>query len=94
MITRIPRELNKQHILAAMDHIGGDQSTWPPRSASTKYDVVDPRNGARFPPKLVLEMAVKEITGQPLSRKRISGGSDTNRRLEALGFKILQKYSK
>ena len=30
--------------------IGGDPALWPDRFRSTKWDVLDPRNGARLPP--------------------------------------------
>jgi hypothetical protein len=47
----------------------------------------------RLPPKLVLATSVKVLTGTELSRKDISGGPDTNKKLSALGFKILPKHS-
>ena len=90
---RIPDGVNKQHVVTAMDQIGVDPAMWPARSQSTKHDVVDPRSGARFPPKLVLSTAAQIATGQQLSRRKFSGGAQTNGRLKDLGFVILPKHS-
>ena len=89
---RIPPELRRDHILVAMDRLGPDSSTWPPRSASTKYNIIDPRTGMRFPPKLVLSVAVSALPGYDLPRGRISGGPDTNNVLKRLGFDIVPKH--
>jgi hypothetical protein len=35
----IPNGITRQHILDAMTGLGPDQSTWPPQSQSTVYDI-------------------------------------------------------
>jgi hypothetical protein len=87
----IPNNIRRDHLLEAMDRIGLDQSMWPHQSQSTHYDIIDPRNGARLPPKLVLSVAAQIATGKELPRTAFSGGTAMNKRLEALGFKILPK---
>ena len=87
----IPDGITKEHVLEAMDRLGLDQATWPAQSQSTDYDVIDPRNGARFPPKLVLSYAAEIATGTPLPRGKFHGGSETNERLKNLDFDIQPK---
>jgi hypothetical protein len=89
----IPKAIGRNHVLEAMDRIGLDQSMWPARSQSTQYDIVDPRNGGRFPPKLVLSVAAQIATGKELPRRSFGGGAETNKRLKALRFEIVPKYS-
>jgi hypothetical protein len=89
----IPNGITRHHVLDAMDRIGLDPAMWPAKSQSTKYDVIDPRTGARFPPKLVISTAAQIATGRRLSRHEFSGGPETNERLQALGFKIVSKHS-
>jgi hypothetical protein len=74
-----------------MTHIGVDPVAWPARSSSTLYDVIDPRNGERLPPKLVLATAAQIATGRQVSRRTFYGGPETNERLTELGFSILPK---
>lgn len=88
---RIKGELSRDHVLAAMDQLGLDQAKWPRGRASTKFDVIDPRNGMRYPPKLVLSLAVKLVDGVELPLNKHSGGKDSNGMLEKLDFKIEPK---
>jgi rhodanese-related sulfurtransferase len=83
--------VTRDHVIDAMARVGPDPAKWPPLSRSTRYDVVDPQNGARLPPKLVLSEAVRLATGHELSRREFSGGRLTNSCLETLGFEILRK---
>jgi hypothetical protein len=87
----IPSGITRAHVLEAMSRIGLDPATWPPRSQSTEHDVVDPRSGARLPPKLVLSVAAQIATGSELPRDTFSGGPETNDRLIKLGFDVLPK---
>jgi hypothetical protein len=59
-----------------------------PNNPSTKWDVIDPKTGERFPPKAVLRIA-KELAGD---NSRLQGGGwPTNDPLEELGFDIALK---
>jgi hypothetical protein len=86
----IPANITRDHVLAAMDRLG-HPGEWPKRSESTEWDVVDPRNGARFPPKLVLSKAAELATGNKLPRSKFSGGPQTNEPLTRLGFDVVPK---
>jgi hypothetical protein len=87
----IPSGITRDHVLDAMSRIGVDPATWPHQSQSTEYDVIDPRNGARLPPKLVSSTAAQIATGRQLPRRTFHGGPETNERLSELGFSILPK---
>jgi hypothetical protein len=52
--------------------------------------VIDPRNGALLPPKLVLTTAAK-IANDERRHRVFSGGRDTNKRLEDLGFSVVER---
>ncbi|HEX4409149.1 MAG TPA: hypothetical protein VH206_10275 [Xanthobacteraceae bacterium] len=85
-----PSPITREHVLDAMTYVGPDPLQWPAASRPKLYLVVDPRNGSLLPPKLVLTTAADIATGE--RRHRIfSGGADTNRRLEELGFSIVAK---
>lgn len=90
-MSEVPDGITYDHVLTAMSQVGSDPSAWPPKSRSTKYDVVDPRTGARLPPKLVSSEAARIATGRALSRRVFYGGDETNERLMALGFRIVLK---
>jgi hypothetical protein len=87
----IPNGITRERILETMSRLGLDPAMWPAQSQSTDYDVIDPRNGARFPPKLVLSHAAQIATGTPLPRSKFHGGPETNDRLKNLGFDIQPK---
>jgi len=82
--------ITREHILDAMTYVGPDPSQWPMRSRPTTYVVIDPRNGAPLPPKLVLTTAADMASGE---RRRcvFSGGAHTNKRLMELGFAVIEK---
>ena len=82
--------ITRDHILDAMTYVGPDPSLWPLRSRPTTYVVIDPRNGASLPPKLVLSTAAAIASGE---RRRfvISGGQHTNKKLMELGFSVIEK---
>jgi 5-methylcytosine-specific restriction enzyme B len=87
---KIPTNITREHVLTAMDRIGHPVG-WPRQSESTEWDVVDPRSGARFPPKLVLSIAAELATGNELPRSKFSGGPQTNDPLKKLGFDVEPK---
>ncbi|HUC49640.1 MAG TPA: hypothetical protein VMA30_09670 [Xanthobacteraceae bacterium] len=82
--------ITREHILDAMTYVGPDPALWPLRSRPTTYVVIDPRNGASLPPKLVLSTAAEMASGD---RRAIvfSGGRHTNKRLMELGFTVVEK---
>jgi len=84
--------ITKEHILDAMTYVGTDPSQWPPRSRPTIYVVIDPRTGAALPPKLVLTTAA-EMASSDRRRLVFSGGQHTNKKLEELGFSVVEKAS-
>jgi len=89
----IPREITADHVRAAMDRLGPDQSSWPKGRQSTRYDVIhpDPMKRWRMPPKLVMSVAVGIAKGQELPAKSFHGGREVNTRLRSLGFEILDR---
>jgi hypothetical protein len=82
--------ITREHILDAMTYVGPDPSQWPLRSRPTTYVVIDPRNGAPLPPKLVLSTAA-EMASRERRRGVFSGGQYTNKRLMELGFAVIEK---
>lgn len=78
-----------EHIRQALEEIQRDGV--PKDAESTGYDLVD--GGHRYPPKLVLSLAVKHATGEPLDRANFSGGEESPafRLLRRLGFEIQPK---
>lgn len=75
-----------QHVRLALAEI--DQDGVPTDAESTGYDLI--YEGKRYPPKLVLSLAVKHATGEPLDRAEFSGGeaSSAFRLLRRLGFDV------
>jgi hypothetical protein len=82
--------ITREHVLDAMTYVGPDPSQWPMRSRPTTYVVIDPRNGAPLPPKLVLSTAA-EMASSERRRLVFSGGQHTNKRLTELGFAVVEK---
>ena|ERR1700733_2237522 len=84
--------ITRDHVLNAMTYLGSDPAQWPSWSRPRIYVVVDPRNGASLPPKLVLVTAAQ----MAISDRRhslISGGEYTNKRLRDLGFLVEKKVN-
>lgn len=77
--------VTREHVLAALEQIRRDGV--PPKRKATRYALV--HNGARYPPKYVLSLAVGAATGEPLPPQAHSGGHQTNSVLERLGFDII-----
>nr|WP_315596599.1 DUF3578 domain-containing protein [uncultured Cupriavidus sp.] len=78
--------VSKEHVRQALNQI--DREGVPDDAESTGYDLF--YEGKRYPPKLVLSLAVKYATGEPLDRAAFSGGeaSSAFRLLRRLGFEI------
>jgi hypothetical protein len=82
--------ITRDHILDAMTYVGTDPAQWPLRSRPTIYVVIDPRNGASLPPKLVLATAA-HMASSDRRHPMYSGGQYTNKRLTELGFLVVEK---
>ncbi|WP_334068478.1 MrcB family domain-containing protein [Burkholderia cepacia] len=78
-----------EHIRLALQEI--DLNGVPKDAESTGYDLL--YSGKRYPPKLVLSLAVKHATGEPLDRATFSGGEDSSafRFLRRLDFEVESK---
>ncbi|SEN94996.1 5-methylcytosine-specific restriction endonuclease McrBC, GTP-binding regulatory subunit McrB [Chitinophaga rupis] len=85
----IPKNINKEHLLAAIDKI--DKDGIPLNASSKSYDVF--YKGNRYPPKLVVSYANLFANGSILDRDTFEGGIDTEcfNLLEQNGFLILKK---
>jgi hypothetical protein len=75
-----------------MTYVGKDPSQWPFHSRLKLYVVIDPRNGASMPPKLVLTTAA-EMASSDRRFPMFSGGEQTNKILRELGFLVVDKTS-
>ena len=84
--------ITRDHVLDAMTYVGSDPLEWPSQSHPKLYLVIDPRNGAVLPPKLVLNAAADLASGYQ-RRPIYNGGQHTNRVLQALGFSIVEKLA-
>jgi hypothetical protein len=84
--------ITRDHILDAMTYVGSDPAEWPSQSRPKLYLVIDPRNGAVLPPKLVLNAAA-ELASRHQRHPIYNGGQHTNRMLQALGFSIVEKLA-
>lgn len=78
--------LTHEHVLSALRSIDTQGASG---AESTGFDLV--HDGKRYPPKLVLSLAVKALSGEQLDRTSFSGGEASNRILRRLGFQIDRK---
>src|SRR4051794_15030555 len=85
----LPDDIRAEHVRAAF-RLVRDEGI-PVRAASTKFDVIDPEDGARYPPKVILSIAAQIAIGTQFSRRGFSGGEETNARLRDLGFEVARK---
>lgn len=79
-------QFQKEHVQAAFKII--EQHGFAPNRDSTKWDIIDPLTGNRFPPKAVLRIAKKLAGDTSFSG---GGGPHTNQPLRARGFEISLK---
>lgn len=87
MRIQIPPNIQREHILRAITEI--KEQGCPPRNESTKYDLA--YLGKRYPPKYVISLANKFANGELFDVSKFSGGEETNKRLQELGFEIVEK---
>lgn len=85
----ITKDVSAEHVLDALVEI--DREGIPERSRSTTYDLL--HETRRYPPKLVLSLAVKNASGKAYDREDFSGGEDSPAfiLLRSLGFEIVKK---
>lgn len=83
------RNVTAEHVRQALGDIERDGV--PPHADSTGYDLM--HGGKKYPPKLVLSLAIKRATGEELDRGQFGGGegSVAFRFLRRLGFEIVAK---
>ena len=79
---RIPQEIQREHILQAIEEV--QQKKYPDNRESTGYDLVF--ENRRYPPKVLISLAYKYVSGEPLSPSGFSGGNEANSFLEKRGF--------
>jgi len=85
----IPNNINKSHLLKAIEKIMSDGI--PYHAESQYYDILF--NGERFPPKLIVSYANIFANGEILDRNSFSGGINTPcfKLLKNNGFEIVEK---
>ncbi len=86
----IPKGLNREHVLAAIADLdaGIEHSFGKP----TGYEL--DHNGKRYPPKAVVGIAFRHLSGQILPPSDFSGGEapgQANYVLRRLGFRVIEK---
>jgi 5-methylcytosine-specific restriction endonuclease McrA len=83
----IPKTITREHILQSIKQINIDG--YDKKNESTKYDLL--YNGVRYPPKVIISLAYKFVSGSPHSVDDFSGGSESNNFLKVHGFSIVDK---
>ncbi len=86
----IPKGLTASHVLAALREL--DAGVEHPFGAPTGYELV--HDEKRYPPKAVIGLAFRHLTGQILPPEAFSGGEapgQANYVLRALGFNVVKK---
>lgn len=82
----IPKNINAEHILKAIQKIDSDGV--PERRESTRFNLS--YKGKRYPPKYVISIANIYANGEEYSPSLFSGGDETNKFLINLGFRIVE----
>ena len=87
----IPKNLTHQTILDAIKE--ADKDGIPSDRQSTKWDVLY-ENKKYPPPKYLISLANRFLSGVELKAKEFSGGPEANEYLKNLGFTIVSKTEK
>ncbi|MFE0620055.1 HNH endonuclease [Priestia aryabhattai] len=82
----IPKSINKEHIIQAIQKI--DREGVPDRRESTRFNLS--YENKNYPPKYVISIANIFVNGKEYAPSLFSGGDETNRFLEGLGFRIIE----
>lgn len=83
----IPKEIDREHILQAMEAVRADGV--PSNRNSRKYDISFEE--CTYPPKYVICLASKEVLGRELRPQEFNGGEEANGFLRMRGFRIVDK---
>ena len=86
----IPKNLTHQTILDAIKE--ADKDGIPSDRQSTKWDVI--YENKKYPPKYLISLANRFLSGIELKAKEFSGGPEANEYLKNLGFTIVSKTEK
>ena len=86
----IPKNLTHQTILDAIKE--ADKDGIPSDRQSTKWDVL--YENKKYPPKYLISLANRFLSGVELKAKEFSGGPEVNEYLKNLGFTIVSKTEK
>lgn len=90
-VAEILGKIKKKHVMEAIAWI--DRAGYVPRRRnSTKFSLL--RRNHRYPPKYVVAIAAFRATGETLLPDDHSGGSQSNKVLEDLGFHIISGATK
>lgn len=82
----IPKSINREHIIMAIQKI--DREGVPKRRESTRYALT--YNGENYPPKYVITIANIFANGEEYSPSMFSGGDESNKFLQELGYDIVE----
>ncbi len=77
--------MNSSHVEAAIAQI--EREGVPPKRESTKFHLLV--DGRSYPPKYVVSLAASFATGRELRPDEFSGGVETNRVLQSMGFTVV-----
>lgn len=86
----IPKGLTREHVLKALADL--DAEIDHPFGRATGFELV--REGKRYPPKAVVGIAFRHLTGEILHHRKFSGGEapgQANYELRRLGFNVEPK---
>jgi len=83
----IPDNIKSEHILRAIEEV--EESGVPAERDSEKYDLT--YNKKTYPPKYIISLANKYANNNELDHSAFSGGDETNRFLQSLGFNIIER---
>ncbi|WLV25871.1 HNH endonuclease signature motif containing protein [Aciduricibacillus chroicocephali] len=85
----IPKNIKREHIIQAMQKIEGEEV--PERRKSTRFNLC--YEGKYYPPKYVISIANIFANGEEYPPTNFSGGDETNRFLNNIGFIIVENNS-
>jgi len=80
----IPKNITRKTILEAIRMV--DEDGIPKKRRSTKYNLA--YENKLYPPKYLISLANKIISGEELNPEVFGGGAESNTYLAALGFEI------
>lgn len=87
MAMRIPKNIKKEHVIAALNVI--DKDGYPKEHESTKFYLM--YEGRNYPPKWVIRTANIFANAAPFETILFSGGEQSNNFLKKLGFRVFEK---